>query len=1279
LHAEIIKNYHLIDLCLTSFYIAASFLLFILSCFVDKTSDFVEFHDTDEEYKCPVQEKTLLSRLTFFWMFKYVILGLKTKIETSHFDDLCSDLKSEKVTQCYDQLYEKQIRHSSENFSLLSILWGLGKYTLYGAMFLEILSIAFTYLPPLILSRMIDFLQVPEQEWHGSTLAVVYALCSLFGQLADSHHQYLLQISAIKTKSSLIAAIYRKVFKLSPNSRKNFAVGDISNFMSVDTEEVYEIILWTPQLFGLPLRIIISLYLLYVYLGPSAFSVFLVLLVFLPISTVVSRKMDKLQTTQMELKDRRITQLTEVLNGVKVLKLYAWEYLFINRITETRAAELKNLLKTGILSSVFSILWVMTPTILACVCFTIYILTDVHNHMNAKTIFVSLSLFNSLRYPFALLPDVISKFIRARVSYRRLKKFLKCEEVDTECVGSNIDDPSVSVSIEDATFTWDTETENCFQLKDINLKVNRGSLVAVVGTVGSGKTALFGALIGSLCKLKGKVNVIGKQAYVAQQAWIQNETLRENITFVEHYDHAFYRQVVEACALDADIAILPGGDKTVIGERGINLSGGQKQRISLARAVYQKADVYYLDDPLSAVDAHVANHLFERVIGPTGMLNETTRIIATHNISILPNVDRIIVFKDGEIIADGTYEHLLASGMLPSVTVVQEGDDRDSLNDTMFSIESNFSLQSLRNPTQRRRQSSMKVSETICEEDYSQEETHEVGDISIKMYFQYLKKAGILITIVALLSEFGINACDVGANYWLSVWADKSNVTHSNYEDRMFRLRIYFFILAGEAVFVVFGTVLALYGGVNASRVMHKEMLYSVLRSPLSFFDVTPTGRVINRFSKDMMDVDFEVPFGFIEASTGASSLIIKMYIQTIRQLKHLEAISSSPVYTHFNESINGSMTIKAFSVESQFLHKSNEKVDNNNNCLFYQESAVRWLEVWMQFIGVSIIFTISLIVLLNRHSFSAGFAGLVLTYSSEVVVAIAWLVRITADLETHLVAAERIMEFSALSPEAEWNNERTKPSINWPQSGSVEFRNYSTNYRDGMPVVLDNVTFKVKGGEKVGVVGRTGAGKSSLTLALFRIIEAKRGTILIDGIDISRIGLHDLRTKLSIIPQDPFLFSVSLRENLDPFGERSDDDLWRALEDANLKDYVSSLAEALDYEVAEGGENFSAGQRQLLCLARALLRNSRILVMDEATAAVDVETDEVIQRTIRDKFKQCTVFTIAHRLNTVIDNDRIIVLSNGRIVEIGTPSELLTDVKSHFYAMAKEAGILRS
>ncbi|KAG0378058.1 hypothetical protein BGX24_004851 [Mortierella sp. AD032] len=918
-------------------------------------------------------------------------------------------------------------------------------------------------------------------------------------------------------------------------------------------------------------------------------------------------------------------------------------------------------------------------------------------------------------------------------------------------------------------------------LTNINLTVPKGSLTAVVGRVGQGKSSLISALIGEMYKRQGRVIVSGTVAYVSQVAWILNGSLRDNILFGLPFHQTKYDRIVASAGLLPDIRILPAGDATEIGERGINLSGGQKQRVALARAAYQDADIYLLDDPLSAVDAHVDQHLWDRLVGPGGLLKDKTRVLITHGIHHLNGTDQILVMKGGEIAETGTYEDLMAAGkdfyqLITDYAVQENGKESKEIVDVAVgSVVEKSGVKAVADastePEVVVKTAKMNDAGGAGEDDAQlvlaeEAARSKVGWPLLKAYFKY---ASYLYSFLSFFIYILSQASQIGVNVWLQHWSSRSEDRQR--DDVPLFLGVYAaLVLSYMASDIGVNLIIFVGGGIRSSKLLHDRLADKVLRLPMSFFDTTPVGRIVNRFSTDMDNLDSEMPnnvtdvYYFLSIVLGTIIVIsinlpiflalvpillffyfwIQIYyMRTSRALKRIHMVSKSPLYQHFAETLAGVSTIRAMRAHSRFSEDSAKKSDRSANAYWAYMAAMRWLSVRLEFLGSVVVLATALLCVWKMEELGTGGAGLALSYSLSVTFHITYLVTSLSNLQNQLVSVDRILEYCEKSPEAPLTIAEMEGS-NLPvakgfeaaldgsggqwKEGSIVFRNYSTRYREGMDLVIKNLTLKVEGGDKVGIVGRTGAGKSSLTLALFRLVEAANshfakasyndpdrdvsaakalpsssvsapvaaqdkghvalgeleaveveqdgGSIEIDGIDISTIGLHDLRERIAIIPQDPTLFAGTLRENLDPFDEQTDADLWIALERAHLKTHISSLSGGLIHEVSQGGENFSVGQRSLICLARTLLRKTKILILDEATAAVDMETDELIQKTIREEFKDRTILTIAHRIKTVMDSDKILVLDQGRVEEFAKPEELLRRKEaSLFWRLAKQAG----
>ncbi|KAG5671138.1 hypothetical protein PVAND_001351 [Polypedilum vanderplanki] len=1336
--ARLWASYHCISFII--FFSCAS-IMTVLCAFSDKEPRV----STYPKYANPSPELSVgsLNQLLYQWFTSTAWKGFKNPLTEEDIYDINPQFATSELTPKFDKYFQESIERNKKkskplaskqtteeedeefseqatNGSVMGALWHAFGGKMIFSLFLRIITDLLQFAQPFLLGTLIDYIATDGALWKGLFLTFTFFSISLISAILNNYQMMLAFHVGFKVRTSLISAVYRKALKISSSVKKNATIGQIVNLMAVDAHRFYDT---SPYiLYGLtaPMIMALALYFLWEVIGVSAFAGLAVLIIIFPISGVVANEMQKVQHKQMSIKDERVKKISEILGGIKVIKFYAWEQSFQEQISETRNQELKYLRKNAMLNASTEFLWTLAPFFVSFATFTTYVMLG--NVLRADVAFVAIVLFNILRLPITMLPMTINSIMMAIVSAKRITKFMNSKEIDPNNVSHN---PSeFAIEFNNATFSWDGNEKI---LKNINLKVPKGSLTAVVGQVASGKSSLISALLGDMEKLEGTVNVDGSIAYVPQMAWIQNATLQDNILFGKPLNKDFYQKVIHACALTADLAMLPGGDQTEIGEKGINLSGGQKQRVSLARAVYSQAQIYIFDDPLSAVDSHVGKHIFDNVLSENGMLQGKTRLLVTHAISYLPKVDEILVMTNGEISESGSYKILLAQKGAFSeflIQYLQEHPDDEDINELDVENEdirlmlkrsiSEVSRQSGSRSSYKRHDSVNSGTHKDVEEKKNEEKEEDVdklieaenaavGNVSTDVYLRYFKSVGLKLIIAILLFVFCSETSSVLSNFWIVRWTID---TRTESEDANFWRNFY------VGIYGALGTLLSLtyfaaamtfaYGAVRAARNLHSRLFYNVLRLPMSFFDTTPLGRIVNRFSRDTDMIDAYLPFmmfswtGMLFSCIGTIIVISystpwflivvvplvagyyfiqRFYIKTSRQLKRIESITRSPVYSHFGESVSGQSVIRAYKEENRFKVESETRVDHNQSIAYQTIIADLWLGVRLEIVGAFIVLFACLFAILARYDIEEATVGLSISYALQISAVLSYFVFIATEVESNIVSIERVEEYADLPQEAAWKTNEI--DTEWPQQGIIEFKDFQVRYREGLDLVLKGLNFKCNSSEKIGIVGRTGAGKSSMTLSLFRIIEAASGKIIIDGIDISEIGLHSLRSRLTIIPQDSILFSGTLRMNIDPFNSFSDDAVWMALEHSHLKAFVKSLPDGLSYIVSEGGENLSVGQRQLVCLARALLRKTRVLILDEATAAIDIETDELIQKTIRMQFNDCTILTIAHRLNTIMDSDRIIVLDKGEIAEFDSPDALLSNRNSIFYGMARDAGLV--
>ena len=1195
--------------------------------------------------------------------------------------------------------------------------------TYYGQMFhsavTKLLMDLTDLAPPLLLKWLLAFaMDKDDPAWHGYVIATLMLFATVANNLAQNQYFDTTTVGGIRARTGLMTCIYRKALRLGPSVRQETTIGEIVNLMSVDADRFRNLSEYIHFAWASFPLIGICIYFLYQELGYSAFAGVLVLLLVMPFNGLVAHILEAAQKKQMAKKDERVKCMNEILSGIRVIKMYGWEEAFMDIVSKMRLQEIRHISHVAYSNSVFTFMWTVTPVLISLSTFTVYVLVDESHVLDPKKVFFCLSVFNLVRMPLTNLPYLMTHLVSCYVAAKRLNKYFDSPDLVKYVTTMDESDESGDVIVMDkAVLTWITDKKTGiedteFRLQ-LDLRCKENSLIAIVGNVGSGKSSAISAILGEMQLREGSIALsakLKKTGYVPQQAWIQNDTLRQNILFGSEYEERKYRRVVEYCQLRPDLAILPAGDQTEIGEKGINMSGGQKQRLSLARACYSDADLYLFDDPLSAVDSHVAKQLFEKVFSSkTGMLRQKTRILVTNNISVLPDVDQIFVMKNGCISESGTYAELEA----------RKGDFSEFLEEFATKAEQKEEIQEhtrsgsevihmtksgpavdkrLRNDSVRSVVTASIGADNPKKDVLIQDETRAIGRVKWSVFQTYFSHMTTLpIFALALL---GNQACEAGSNYWLSQW---SNDGVDNATLRSTRVIVFAVLGLTSACCLLVASLALAKGTLEAAIKLHQNLLYRIMRSGMAFFETTPIGRIVNRFSKDMDSIDIWLMDGFlfffvvflqilgaiimIELSLNYFLCIAlplfavffvlqRFYIATSRQLRRLDSTTRSPIYSQFSESLSGVSTIRSYGASERFEMESDSRIDMNQTCSFSTWVTNRWLSTRVQFVGNIVVFLCAVFAVWFKESVDPGTTGLAVSYSMSISNLLNWFVQTGCFVETEIVSVERVLEYSKTPSEADWKSAASaKPAANWPQNGSIKFTNYETKYREGLEPVIRNISCNLHPREKIGIVGRTGAGKSTITQALLRIIEATDGSITIDGVDIRSIGLHDLRGRLTIIPQDPVLFSGSLRTNLDPFNQKADDQLWQALRLAHLSDFVSSYG--LDFVVSEGGENLSLGQRQLICLSRALLRKSKILIMDEATAAVDMETDALIQSTIRSEFADCTILTIAHRLNTIIDSDRVLVMDGGKIVEFDSPLVLMKRKDSFFHSLAQDAGLV--
>ncbi|NXE20453.1 MRP6 protein, partial [Ardeotis kori] len=1334
-------------------YVYASLVLgeLVLFCLVDHPPFFSKAINNPNQ--CPEASSSFLFKITYWWLSGLVWKGHHQSLGVDDLWPVRKEDSSEEIVaraerewkRCRSRTQQKresatfkkgrksetgipeaeetevllQSEHSQSR-PLLKALWSMfGTYFLLSTVCLVICDV-FLFSIPKLLSLFLEFIEDQEApSWHGYFYAFTMFLLACLQTLFEQRYMYMCLVLGLRLKTAVTGLVYRKILVMSNASRKAAAVGEIVNLVSVDVQKLMDLIIYFNGTWLAPIRIIICFVFLWQLLGPSALTSVAVFLFLLPLNFVITKKRSQFQETQMKHKDERAKLTNAILSDIKVIKLYGWEKTFMEKVLSIRKQELQALKRSQILFSASLASFHSSTFLIAFVMFAAYTLVDSTHVLDAQKAFVSLTLINILNTAHSFLPFSINAAVQAKVSLKRLAAFLNLEELNPESSSRSTSDcGGLFITIRNGTFCWSKETSPC--LRRIDLTVPQGSLLAVVGQVGSGKSSLLSALLGELEKTDGCMTMKDTAAYVPQQAWIQNASVEDNILFGKEMDETWFNRVIAACALQPDLESFPAGQKSEIGEKGINISGGQKQRVSLARAVYQKASIYLLDDPLSAVDAHVGQHIFEHVLGPNGLLKDKTRVLVTHAINILPQVDNIVLLVDGTISEVGSYQELLqrngafAEFLHSHITAEEKaGAVFPAVGDTKGTITSRngpsqeklLSVNSVKSSAMRRETTPVSQDCTTAaatEGRLTKEEKTQYGRVNTSTYAAYLKATGVPLCVYIILLFACQQALSFSRGYWLSMWTDDP-VHNGTQEHTELRVGVFGALGGIQALGRFASTAAVLLGGVLASHKLFLQLLRNVARSPMVFFEQTPIGHLLNRFSREMDAIDSVIPdklkslLGFlfnlleiylviIVATPKAAMAIVPLtvlyavfqhfYVITSCQLRRIEAASRSPIYSHISETFHGSSVIRAYRDQERFILKSNFLVDENQRICFPGAVADRWLATNLEFLGNGVVLFAALFAAMGRTYLSPGTAGFSISYALQITGVLNWIVRSWTEIENNIVSVERVREYLRTPKEAPWTlNGKLQDQV-WLTEGRIEFRNYSLRYRPNLELALKHVNLTVHGREKIGITGRTGAGKSTVAVGLLRLVEAAEGAILIDGLDIAQLGLHDLRTKITVIPQDPVLFSGSLRMNLDPLNRYTDADIWTALELTQLKNFVADLPDQLEYQCTDQGENLSVGQKQLVCLARALLRKAKILILDEATAAVDLETDLQIQSTLRTQFKDSTVLTVAHRINTIMDCDRILVLENGRVAEFDTPEHLIAQ-KGLFYGLMEESGLV--
>lgn len=1339
---------------------------------------------------CREAQASILSLMMFNWADGLIWKGAKKVLDAPDVWDLRQSeyairvLRAFRSTKYSYSLTWTLIRHFK--FQMLQqILWALG-------------TSLFMFLPVIFLRGILEYIDNPSST--TVSVAWLYVIGLFVGDtvraVCSNQALYVGRKVCIHLRAIIIGEIYAKALRRkiavgntapvdgeaeeattdrTEGPQEHASDGAVINLMAVDAFKVAEIGAYLHFLFPeVPVQFVICIFLLYQILGASALAGIVAMLLILPMNYYIASRWGAIQKKLMYTTDKRVHAINEVLQSIRIIKYFAWEERFVDKVDVPRRNELKQLRRRFTLWVLNSMLWVSTPTIITFLSFWGFTAVA-KQELTAPIAFTALSLFNLLKFPLDQLTDMMTNVIQTKISLDRVEEFLNEEETSkyTQLKTAYDHEGNPRLGFQNATTTWASRKQveennmeaplSVFQLPEMNVEFAPDQLNVIIGPTGSGKTSLLMALLGEMTLVRGEIflpcadareflhahpdtRLTESVAYCAQQAWLLNDTIKNNILFSLPFDQERYDSVIMACALERDFKILDGGDRTEVGEKGITLSGGQKQRISLARALYSHSRYVLLDDCLSAVDSHTGKWIFENCIMGPLMVNRTC-LLVSHNTSLcVPLARRVIVMANGRVIAQGEPEDVLDAGFLGDDDLLKDSVSRNSSRapSRVTSFVNSAAAQAATAKRMEAKTDGVDPVEMITgnEGKLVEEEGRSSGRVGWGVYKMYLQACGdwafwSIVVLTFIATQFSY----VSQAWWIREWAknyrtddfvagqhilttnsptgslrQKESVIRAMDHDvnLLYYLGIYGLLGLISTIFAGLREGVVFWGSLHASRHLYNSLTKSIMGARLRFYDSTPLGRIMNRFSKDVEAIDQEVAgtgvlmigclLGVVSVVVVISSVtplflfaaaaifliyavIVLLYLRTSRELKRLESVSRSPIYGHFGESLVGVTTIRAYRDETRFVKDNLLKIDSNSRPFFYVWVCNRWLTVRVDIFGSLVAFFAGMFVILSLGKIDAGLAGFSLTYAITFSDNALWMVRLYAFNEINMNAVERVREYLHIDQEAPAVVPGNRPPKGWPAEGHVSIENLSLRYSPELPLVIRDITAEIDPCSKIGIVGRTGAGKSTIASAFFRFLEPEDGTIYIDGIDVRKIGLFDLRRAITIIPQDPTLFAGTIRSNLDPFEAFGDETMFEALRRVNLIEPDGIVAAAgdadintnvflnLDNHVSEGGANLSQGQRQLMCLARSLLKSPRIILMDEATASIDYETDAKIQQSIRTEFSDSTIITIAHRLRSIIDYDKIMVMDQGRLIEYATPHELLQKSDSMFSQMCQSSG----
>ncbi|KAH8258053.1 hypothetical protein KR038_005111 [Drosophila bunnanda] len=1276
----------------------------------------------EERQPNPVTKANFLSKWFFIWTREILAKGLRRSLDPADLYAPEPSLESTHVSGYLLGFWEQELKRKNPNV-LRMIFKAYGWSFVPMSIVYSIMAIAVHTTQPLMLGGLVSFFSESTENIskHSAYLyAMGVVLCSLIsGLFFHPFMKYLFRVGS-RVRLACAGLVYRKFLRVSVAADNSGVSGYAIALMATDLPTFNESFYCFHELWRGPLEGVVFVYIIYQLIGWPAAVGLGTIVAFIPLQAWAARAIARYKRQSADFGDERVKLMNEIIAAMQLIKMYAWEKSFAKLIGKVRKEEMKSikgstyiyagLQCTGMISKLSLFLSLVTYVFSGDLVTSqkVFIVSSYYDHLN-----------DSLLHSW---PLAINMWVETIVVANRVKDFLFQHENPADGGVQNFRDPETdpqhgnfpgrtnnpraevkSISVQKLTASWDQaqQEKRHRHIEDVSFQASDQQFVGIVGTVGAGKSTLLQAILGELDIISGSVELNGVLSYAPQEPWLLRGSLRENILFTEPYDEQRYHEVLRVCHLDKDLDHLPAGDNTRVGEGGASLSGGQKARVSLARAVYRKADIYLLDDPLSAVDSNISKILLDRCLNE--FLCKKIRILVTHRVQLLRHVDHLVLLEGGRISIQGQYDALkkLIRFRMSVANDAEVAKLRAMRTDSVYE-----------DPEPRKSLSQEEHLDRDQLEQQFKEQQHR-GSVKLNTYRAYLKVLGHPLVVALILLLFVVaRASEATMDIFLSKWATWEETEPNQHEPipeyhktRMHMVILYTLLILSTLIFYVLRTFGFFAMTLRISLRIHNYLFRGIISACMQFFTLATSGRILNRFSSDILAIDINLPASLMDSiefvvnglavlavvSTANTWLLIPaivvvallygcrcLYIGASRSLKRIETISRSPIYSHTNATFRGLATIRALNgakrMEQDFHHYQNE----NTSALYLHVSINRAFAFWTDLICVLYILavTFSFLIFDRSRGYYSGDVGLAITQSMKLVLMCQAGMRQTVELENNMTSVERVLEYANIPSEPAYETEeKVNLPAQWPSGGQLDFRDLRLKYGDHGPYILKGLNFTIRAEEKIGIVGHTAAGKSSIVAALFRLAHID-GHIAIDGFETSELGLHDLRRRISIIPQDPILFSGSLRFNLDPFEEKSDAELWQVLEAVKLKEFVSNLKDGIYCRVHDCGANFSMGQRQQVCLARALLRQNKILIMDEATANVDPQTDNLIQEAIHTKFAHCTVLTIAHRLHTVMDNDRVMVVDMGRVVELGHPHELLHNRHGFLHRFVEKTGV---